>query len=84
LYVSTQRFEFFNHLVAGGGLCRFEGEPVDNVGHAAQGIVFIPRAGVDIDAYAGEVAREGFGGYADAIGEGSDLVEFGGVLYPNC
>jgi hypothetical protein len=71
-------------LVAGGGLCGLEGEPVNDVGYAAQGIVFVPRASVDIDAYAGEVARESFGGYADAIGEGSYLVEVGGVLCPKC
>jgi hypothetical protein len=47
---------------------------------SAQGIVLVPRAGVDVDADTREVPRQGFGRDADAIGEGCDLVEFGGVL----
>jgi hypothetical protein len=47
---------------------------------SAQCIVLVPRAGVDVDSDTRKVARQGFGGDADAIGEGGDLVEFGGVL----
>lgn len=62
----------------GGG---FEGETVDDVADAAEGGIFVARAGVEVDAYAGEGAREGFGGYAEAIGELGELVEFDGVLW---
>lgn len=48
---------------------------------SAQGIVFVAGAGVDVDANAREVAGQGLCGDADAIGQGGDAVEVGGVLY---
>jgi hypothetical protein len=53
---------------------------------SSQRIVLVPRAGIDVDSDAGEVAGQGFGRNTDAIRECGDLVEFGGVLggYQKC
>lgn len=48
--------------------------------YAADAVVFVAGAGVDVHPNAGEGAWEGFAGDADAIFEGGDLVEVGGVL----
>ena len=48
--------------------------------YAADAVVFVAGASVDVDSNAGEGAWEGFAGDADAIFEGCDLVEVGGVL----
>lgn len=52
------------------------------MGHAPERVVLIAGARVDVDANAGEVAGEGFGSNADAIGECCDLVELYGILKP--
>lgn len=49
--------------------------------NAADAIVFVSRAGVDVHSNAGEGSGEGFAGDADAIFESCDLVEVGGVLH---
>lgn len=49
--------------------------------YAADAVVFVAGAGVDVDSNAGEGAWEGFAGDADAIFESGDLVEVGGVLH---
>lgn len=48
--------------------------------HTSQRIVFVARAGIDVDANAREVAGQGLCSDADAIGQGGDVIEFGGVL----
>lgn len=48
--------------------------------HALQRIVFVSRAGIDVDTNAGKMAREGFGGDAEAIGKGCDFIEVGRIL----
>lgn len=48
--------------------------------YAADAVVFVAGTGVDVDSNTGEGAWEGFAGDADAIFEGCDLVEVGGVL----
>jgi hypothetical protein len=50
------------------------------VAHSAQRIVFVSRAGVDIDTDTGEVTGQSFGRDAYAIGESRDLVKLDWVL----
>ena len=45
--------------------------------YTPQAFGFVPRAGIDVDSYSGEVAGCCFCCYADAVGEGCDL--FGGA-----
>jgi hypothetical protein len=80
LNVAAQRLHLLRHLVAASFARRLEGEPVDDVAHATQRIVFVSRAGVNVNADAGKVAWQGLGRNADAIGECGDLIELDGVL----
>lgn len=48
--------------------------------HAAQRIVFVSRASIDVDTNAREVTWKSLGGHADAIRESSDLIELDGIL----
>lgn len=48
--------------------------------YAADAVVFVARAGVDVDSNTGEGAWKGFAGNSDPIVEGGDLVKVGGVL----
>lgn len=58
-----------------------ERQPVDEMRHAAQSIILIPRPSIYIHPYAAEMAGECFGSNANSIRESSDCVELGGVLY---
>jgi len=48
---------------------------------STQRLIFVPRASIDVNANSGEVAGEGFGGNADTIWEGGDLVKFDRILF---
>jgi hypothetical protein len=43
-------------------------------------LIFVSRAGIDVDTNAREGTRYGFAGDSDAIGKGCDLVEVGRML----
>ena len=53
-----------------------------DVADAADTVIFVSRAGVDVDSNAGKGSGKGFAGYSNAVGESRDLVEISGVLYP--
>lgn len=59
---------------------RFKGEPVHDVAHAPQISILISRAGIDINANARKMSRQGLGGNAHTIRECRDLIELCGIL----
>lgn len=57
-----------------------EGQPVHDVACAAQVLVLVTRAAVDVDAHAGEGVGQGLGGDPDTVRQCCDIAELCGFL----